>query len=57
MLGKMATALQMGAVAWVLLQIPSEKWIVWAAGVFTLLSGIGYVWRGMHAMGGAAQAE
>lgn len=56
MLGKIATALQMAAVAWVLLQIPQEHWIVWGAGIFTLLSGIGYVWRGMHAMGSAAKA-
>lgn len=57
MLGKIATALQMAAVAWVLLQIPEQQWIVWAAGLFTLLSGLGYIWRGMHAMGGAAKAE
>jgi cardiolipin synthase len=57
MLGKVATALQMATVAWVLLQIPDERWVVWAAGLFTLLSGIGYMWRGMHAMGGAAQAS
>jgi cardiolipin synthase len=56
-LGKIATALQMAAVAWVLLQIPEQQWVVWAAGVFTLLSGLGYIWRGMHAMGGAAKAE
>jgi CDP-diacylglycerol--glycerol-3-phosphate 3-phosphatidyltransferase len=55
-LGKMATALQMGAVAWVLLQIPHEQWVVWAAGLCTLLSGLGYIWRGMNAMGGAARA-
>ena len=57
MLGKIATALQMAAVAWVLLQIPEQQWIVWAAGLFTLLSGLGYIWRGMNAMGGAAKAE
>jgi CDP-diacylglycerol--glycerol-3-phosphate 3-phosphatidyltransferase len=57
MLGKIATALQMGAVAWVLLQIPSQHWVVWAAGLFTMMSGVGYVWRGMHAMGGAAKAS
>ena len=57
MLGKVATALQMATVAWVLLQIPDERWVVWGAGLFTLLSGIGYMWRGMHAMGGAAQAS
>lgn len=56
MLGKIATALQMAAVAWVLLQLPSEKWVVWAAGLFTLLSGIGYIWRGMTALGGASRA-
>ncbi len=57
MLGKIATALQMAAVAWVLLQIPEQQWVVWAAGLFTLLSGLGYMWRGMHAMEGAAQAQ
>lgn len=56
MLGKMATALQMAAVSWVLLQIPGERWVVYAAGLFTLLSGIGYVWRGMHALSGAERA-
>lgn len=56
MLGKIATALQMAAVAWVLLQIPSEHWVVWAAGLFTLLSGLGYMWRGVNAMGGAERA-
>lgn len=55
-LGKIATALQMAAVAWVLLQIPREQWVVWAAGFFTLLSGIGYIWRGMHSLGGAEKA-
>ena len=56
-LGKIATTLQMAAVAWVLLQIPEQQWVVWAAGLFTLLSGLGYMWRGMHAMEGAAQAQ
>lgn len=56
MLGKTATALQMAAVSWVLLQIPEERWVVYAAGLFTLLSGIGYVWRGMHALSGAERA-
>jgi len=55
-LGKIATALQMAAVAWVLLQIPEQQWVVWTAGLFTLLSGLGYTWRGTHALGGAAQA-
>lgn len=56
LLGKVATALQMAAVAWVLLQIPREQWVVWMAGIFTLASGIGYVWRGMEALGGAGRA-
>lgn len=56
-LGKIATALQMGAVSWVLLQFPNEHWVVLAAGLFTFLSGLGYIWRGMHSMGGAAKAE
>lgn len=54
--GKIATALQMAAVAWVLLQIPREQWVVLAAGFFTLISGIGYVWRGMEALSGAGRA-
>ncbi len=57
MLGKIATTLQMATVAWVLLQIPEQQWVVWAAGLCTLLSGLGYMWRGMHAMEGAAQAQ
>lgn len=56
MFGKIATALQMLAVAWVLLQIPQEQWAVWAAGFFTLLSGLGYIWRGMKALGSAGKA-
>ncbi len=55
MLGKIATALQMTAVAWVMLQIPSQQWVVYAAGFFTLVSGIGYIWRGMGALGGAGK--
>ncbi len=55
-LGKVATALQMAAVTWVLLQIPHEQWVVYGAGLFTLLSGLGYTWRGMNSMGGAARA-
>lgn len=45
--GKAATALQMVAVAWVMLQIPHNEVSVWAAGVFTLVSGIDYVIRGV----------
>ena len=56
LLGKTATALQMAAVGWVLLQIPEERWVVWGAGFFTLVSGIGYVWRGTNSLGGAERA-
>lgn len=56
-LGKIATALQMAAVSWVLLQIPHEQWVVGAAGLFTLVSGLGYIWRGMNAMEGAEKAS
>jgi len=44
--GKAATALQMAAVAWIMLQIPQSAWIVWLAGGFTLISGLAYVYRG-----------
>lgn len=56
-LGKIATALQMAAVSWVLLQVPHEQWVVGAAGLFTLVSGLGYIWRGMNAMEGAEKAS
>ncbi len=46
--GKVATALQMVAVAWVMLQIPHNEGAVWAAGVFTLISGADYVVRGIR---------
>jgi CDP-diacylglycerol--glycerol-3-phosphate 3-phosphatidyltransferase len=46
--GKVATALQMVAVAWVMLQIPHNEGAVWAAGVFTLISGVDYVIRGIR---------
>ncbi|MBJ7327390.1 MAG: hypothetical protein JHC52_08595, partial [Chthoniobacterales bacterium] len=45
------------AVAWVLLQFPHESWVVGGAGFFTLLSGIGYAWRGINSLGVAAKAE
>ncbi len=46
--GKAATALQMVAVAWVMLQIPHNEGAVWAAGVFTLASGAVYVIQGIR---------
>ncbi len=46
--GKTATALQMAAVAWVMLQIPVLGPVVWAAGAFTLISGIEYIFQGAH---------
>ena len=44
--GKAATALQMIALAWVMLQLPHYLYAVYAAGFFTLISGIGYVVAG-----------
>jgi len=46
-IGKAATALQMIAIAWVMLQLPYHLYSVYAAGVFTLLSGVGYVLDGV----------
>jgi CDP-diacylglycerol--glycerol-3-phosphate 3-phosphatidyltransferase len=45
--GKTATALQMIAVAWAMFQIPYLLVPVWAAGIFTVISGIEYVFRGV----------
>lgn len=46
--GKVATALQMLAIAWVMLQLPQHIYSVYAAGFFTLVSGLGYVFDGAH---------
>lgn len=48
--GKVATVLQMTAIGWVMLQlrIIPLPWIVLAAGVFTLISGIVYVLDGVR---------
>jgi cardiolipin synthase len=45
--GKTATAAQMVAIAWLMLQLPQHLAIVYAAGFFTLLSGIDYLVRGL----------
>ncbi len=45
--GKIATALQMIAVAWAMFQIPRLELVVWPAGFFTLVSGLEYMWRGV----------
>jgi CDP-diacylglycerol--glycerol-3-phosphate 3-phosphatidyltransferase len=47
LIGKTATALQMVAVTGVMLQIPHFEPVVWAAGAFTLASGIGYLFHGV----------
>lgn len=47
LIGKTATALQMVAVAGVMLQIPYFEPAVWAAGAFTLASGLGYLFQGV----------
>lgn len=45
--GKAATAFQMIAIAWVMLQLPHHIYSVYLAGFFTLVSGLGYVFDGV----------
>jgi phosphatidylglycerophosphate synthase len=45
--GKTATAFQMLAIAWLMLQIPHHLVTVYVAGLFTLVSGIDYLFRGL----------
>ena len=45
--GKTATAFQMLAIAWLMLQIPHYLVTVYVAGFFTLVSGIDYLFRGL----------
>lgn len=45
--GKTATALQMLAIAWLMLQIPFYLATVYVAGLFTLVSGFDYLYRGL----------
>ncbi|MEI8292589.1 MAG: CDP-diacylglycerol--glycerol-3-phosphate 3-phosphatidyltransferase [bacterium] len=44
--GKSATAAQMVAIAWMMLQMPHYLASVYAAGILTLLSGVDYLIRG-----------
>src|SRR5690606_16882550 len=46
--GKAATAFQMIAVSWVLLQLPHHLPVIWLAGFFTLISGVGYLLAGIR---------
>jgi cardiolipin synthase len=59
--GKIATVLQMAAIAWVMLQLHllPLMWVVYAAGLFTLASGVIYVLDGMRQLqaGGHANAK
>jgi cardiolipin synthase (CMP-forming) len=57
--GKVATVLQMAAIAWVMLQLRWLPliWIVIAAGVFTLVSGIIYVLEGVRQLQAEGHAE
>lgn len=59
--GKVATVLQMAAIAWVMLQlhIVPLMWIVFAAGLFTFGSGVIYVLDGVRQLqaGGHANAK
>jgi phosphatidylglycerophosphate synthase len=59
--GKVATVLQMAAIAWVMLQFRFLPliWLVGAAGFFTLVSGVIYVMDGVRQLqaGGHANAK
>ena len=59
--GKVATVLQMAAIAWVMLQLHflPLPWVVIAAGVFTFISGVIYVMDGVRQLqaGGHANAR
>ncbi len=46
--GKAATAAQMLAIAWVMLQLPHSVYSVVLAGLLTLTSGVGYVFTGIR---------
>ena len=59
--GKVATVLQMAAIAWVMLQLHflPLAWVVAAAGLFTFVSGVIYVMDGIRQLhaGGHANAK
>ena len=57
--GKVATVLQMAAIAWVMLQmrIPPLIYVVFAAGFFTLVSGIIYVRDGVRQLSDQGHAN
>ncbi|HEY5792036.1 MAG TPA: CDP-diacylglycerol--glycerol-3-phosphate 3-phosphatidyltransferase [Chthoniobacterales bacterium] len=48
LLGKSATAAQMVALAWVMLQLPFHLYPIWIAGILTVISGLGYIIGGMR---------
>jgi len=57
--GKCATFFQMIVLGWVLLKIehPSYQWPLYAAGFFTLVSGIWYIFDGMKQLGAHEQKK
>ena len=57
--GKVATVLQMAAIAWVMLQLTFLPliYVVIAAGLFTLISGFVYVSDGVRQIEGHANAK
>ena len=57
--GKVATVLQMAAIAWVMLQMrtPPLIYIVYAAGFFTLISGIIYFRNGLRQLSAEGHAN
>ncbi|MEO6848573.1 MAG: CDP-diacylglycerol--glycerol-3-phosphate 3-phosphatidyltransferase [Chthoniobacterales bacterium] len=50
LLGKAATAMQMVAISWVMLEIQYPQYVVYLAGLVTLLSGMGYIIDGTRQM-------
>ena len=57
--GKCATFFQMIVLGWVLLKVehPSYEWPLYAAGFFTLVSGIWYIFDGMKQLGAHEQKK
>ena len=51
--GKISTVLQMVTVTWTLLRWPQpiQVWLAGGAAIFTAISGLRYVWDGMHQLG------
>lgn len=49
--GKLKTCTQIIAVALIMLRLPYSLWFLWAAVIFTIWSGLDYLWRWRSAFG------